>query len=385
MASHWMRELRFTQSPINYGLFAYMKFTYLFVRYVLGYSHVADSTGTSFGTYEKAGSNGVLVNSSFRFTDSTASAFVAGDVNKWILIVDSSNPENCGWYQINNYVDADNIDISFRTGATEYPTAATALTWYIVGETYDMPSVFDSYFRLRTPHADAWDIEFRANDTDDHVEVRVSLDQDWTAAGKVLGPVWGSRIISSAYNPTYYYLEGDSDGSYLHMICLYVGYQDMSSIVKITPWETSPAHSDDELWALMGHTINSGAIDRKPTTSGWGHLYIWRDRVGEQREGGVLEWSSNTGTTYGFTQYAAREANARTGKNDVMYGSHGITDSSNIIGEFEYLGLLNSHQSIRNNLSKMQTVDYEGGTKNRIHVADGIMLPWPGYTPQYTP
>lgn len=383
MASHWMREVSFVDSN---NVFRPLKFMNLFMRYVLGYTYVSETVGSgSFQSTEKNGSDGSFTGSSFRFTDTASSSFVSGDVGKWLLIVDSTNPENCGWYKITNYVDADNVDIDFKTAATEYPTSASSLTWYVLGESYDLPGTADNLSILQTPHTDAWEVELKAIAASTHIEIRISLDGDWTATGKILGPAWGSRTISASYNPTYYYIEGDSDGSYFHLISFYTGYQEMSSMVQITPWETSPAHSADEKWALMGHTINSGVIDRKPTTSGWGHLYLWRDKPSAQFEGEVLEWSSSTGDTYGFTQYAAREINARTGKNDVMNGSHGIVDSGNTVGQFEYIGLLGGHQSIRNNLSKMQTIDYSGGTKNRIHIADGIMLQWPGYTPQYTP
>jgi hypothetical protein len=89
MASHWMREVAFADSN---NMYRPLKFMNLFMRYVLGYSYVSETVGSgSFQSTEKTGSNGSFTGSSFRFTDATASLFVAGDVGKWILIVDSTN------------------------------------------------------------------------------------------------------------------------------------------------------------------------------------------------------------------------------------------------------------------------------------------------------
>ena len=410
MASHWMREVQFTQSPPNGGCPIAMKLMCYFMRYVLGYTNFVEGIGGSgsFATHEKTGAGGSFTGSSFRFTDSSSS-FIAGDTDKWLLVVDTINPENCGWYRISAFVDADNVDIDFKTGATEYPTSASGLSWYVIGETYDVPNTADDYWRLRTPHVDGWEIEIRYDTTSLHKLVaRVSLNQDWTSDGKVLGDTFVTTTIAVAdANNVNWYIEGDDVGDRLHAISLdkIGGTGDarwMCSVARVASWDTSLNHEPEELWVLLGTASTTGSgtnrIQRLYDVNNplyWPNFYIWRNLYGsdygEQKEGSLFEWSSGN-STYGFTGFTTRETNARSGVEDVMDGSHAMVDFirqgtgyDTRLRQFEYIGLVMGHQSVRSNLTSMQTIDYDGGTKNRIHLSGGILLPWPGFTPQHIP
>jgi hypothetical protein len=404
-----MREVKFTQSPPYGGCPIAMKLMCYFMRYILGYTNFAEGIGGtgSFGTHEKTGTVGSLTGSSFRFTDLT-SKFIAGDVNKWLLIVDTVHPENCGWYRISAFVDADNVDIAFKTDPTEYPTAATGLTWYMVGETYDVPDTNQDYFRLRTPHIDGWEIELRYDTSSlTTIVTRMSLDQNWTSGGKILGDTWGTPSITAAEaNYVNWYVEGDDAGDKLNIFSLYAngGSGDarcMCSIGRVIPWDTSLNHAPEELWVLIGPAIYSYGTWNKIVRLWdinypmyWPNFYIWRNLYGSdygaKKDGHLLEWSSG-GYTDGFTAFASRQLNARRGVEDVMEGSHAIADfkrqsaDNTKFRQFEYIGLVLGHQSVRSNLTAMQTINYAGGVKNRIHISGGILLPWPGFTPQHVP
>lgn len=412
MASHWMREVKFTEVSGGSIRDNAAKFIYLFLRYVLGYTHVSESaaSGRSFQTYEKTGTAGSFTGSSFRFTDSTASSFVVGDVNKWILIADMTNPENSGWYQIVAYVDADNVDINFKTGITEYPTLSSGLTWYVMAEDYDIPITNDDYWRLRTPHVDGWEVECRFFDfyvSGDYrvFQVRVSLDQDWTSSGKILGPAagcWGIKT-NTALGSTIQYVEGDTDGSYVHFINLasassFMG--EMCSIVPVTPIEDTPAHAAEEKIALMGAIEGAGAnyngfatvenvITRRnaayaaSTSDGyhWGNLAVWRNSGARQCLGGLIFMSWNS-VQYSFTGLPARQLNSRRGGSDTLLGSPAVIDYQNEHNHYE-ITTVGGHQTVRANLPGMQVID-QSGTKNKIHVSGGILLPWPGFTPTFT-
>jgi hypothetical protein len=329
---------------------------------------------------------------------------VAGDSDKWLLVVDNTHPQNSGWYRIDSYVDVNNVDIDFKTDVTEFPTVATGLTWYLMAEDYAVPVANGDWWKLRTPHAHGWEIEALLNVTTGgpvKLSVRVSLNQDWTTAGKILGSVMGGPYAQYNDLPTNFtwYVEGNDDGSYVNIFCHNVygsGVRNMCSVVPITPWELIPTHSDDEKWALMGPNVATyGSVadnitrQYATTHSYWSSFYLWRDvstqgNPGSQVDGSLLEWS-RSGGNQGFTYEVTREINARRGGNDVMIGSHGIVDWDNIHEEYEMVGRLGGHESIRANLNKMQTINHAGGTKNRVHIGGGILLPWPGYTPQFTP
>ena len=412
MASHWMREVKFTEDKTNGVRDIASKFIYFFLRYVLGYTHVDQnaSDGKSFQTYEKTGTIGSFTGSSFRFTD-LSSSFVAGDVNKWILIVDTTNPENCGWYQIVNFVDVDNVDINFKTAIDEYPTAASGLTWYLIGEDYDVPHTDGDWWRLRTPHTDAWEVELQLSDFYEYgnrrvFQFRVSLDQVWTASGKILGPCTGTCETNTEAYATYsthYYVEGDSDGSYLHFFTLYShgGSQDaraMCSIVPMIPWNDVPSHSAEEKIALMGgrpvsygghsYVDSVNAIsrincvwDENSPLYTWSNLYVWRNAGFQQVKGGTLT-SSKYYPNQSFTGLPTRQLNSRRGGNDTRVGSPAIIDYNNAKNSYE-LGILGGHESIRDTFTGMQVIS-QIGTRDKVHVGGGVLLPWPGFTPTFT-
>lgn len=474
MASHFLREMRFLTTPARNGTAFYAKCLSLWLYQVLGFTNFTedvsgeagnetyDPTDSSYG-YEKTGSNGVLSSSSFNFVDATAGSFVAGDAGKWILIIDASNPENSGWYRISAYVDANTVTIDFRSAASEYPTAASSLTWYLMAEDFETPIVNGSYFRQRTPYVDtsstsanhtftaatqtiarasgsfitdgfvagdsivvagtvsnngtyrvksvsalsmvmesgisdessvastvdttSWEIQVKINTTR-HIEISLSMDQDWTASGKVLAWRHGSHNDNSDANKQYWYAEGSDTGSHLNLWWQNDdGGTGFTSVGKISPYETSPAHPACELWVLGGSTTNAtdGTDHTVPDdvagTNWTGE--VWRNRMMSSRKCHAVSWTYEY-SLVGFVYDSASTVNTRTSKNDIGPGRTMVTDQHNQDNEYELMGELQGTEMIRSNLSEGQTID-DAGTKDKIHIRDGWLVPWPGYTIQFVP
>jgi len=398
MASHWIREARFMQSPGRSGMNFWSKCVCFFLYHVLGYtkppggaSEFENATSGSYDpatSYESNGTSGVFSGSNKNLTETGAFSAAGGEVDKWALVVDASNPENSGFYRILTNPDANTIGIDFRTAASEYPTAATGLSWWILSEDYQTPSTNGDWWRLVTPHADAWEIECKLS-TNNWLEFSVSMDGVWTASGEIIGPAYYNDNNSADANTRYLYLEGDTEGTHLNIWEFNTnGGSSLVTTAQITPWETDPAHSTSELRAIMGPdtavTVSAEQINREGDSTDWGNGKVWRDSDQGQHHVRCLEWSYSDDDE-GFTVWTSREANARKSANDVMTGTHLIMDYLNNSEFYELLGRLEGHESIRGNLNEMQTIDHDGGTKNRVHLQNGVLLPWPGFTVQYTP
>jgi hypothetical protein len=394
MATHWVREVRLQAASPRSGMSFFSKMLCWWMYNVLGYTNFAQSVTS--GTYDPTGSatgtNGALSNANFNLVDSTYGAFAGGDVGKWVLIKDLTNPINSGWYKIIAYVDVNTVTIDFRTGATEYPTTASSLSWWMIPEDGSVPDTLGDYWRLRTPHADGWEIEVLL-EANCYLRIRMSLNADWTATGKILQlPTpeykrFGHNVTSYANN-TYFYVEGTTEGTRLNF--WFFTNQSPSnncaiSVAKLVPYETAPAHSASELWVLagLGNAPTLGQVFTRGGNAGYWHGFVWRDGRGRAYSCYPLEWGYSD-ATQGFTQWASNEANARTGKNDLKPGTQFIVDRDNSDNLYEVLGTYPAFEECRNNFSAMQTID-DAGTKDKLMAHDGFVIPWTGTTPQFLP
>lgn len=395
MATHWIREIRLTASSARRGSAFWSKMLCWWLYNVLGYTNFSESIGGGGGSYNPAvaatGTNGALSNANFNLVDSTYASFAPGDVGKWVLIKDLTNPSNSGWYKILAYVDANTVTIDFRSGATEYPTTASGLSWWMLAEDANTPITNDDYWRLRTPHADGWEIEYFlvANFA---IRVRMSLNADWTATGKILerpgdgatGYKYDGQYNLASGNDVFWYAEGTTEGTRYNSWMYSTGnpaYVSAVSVAKLVPYETTPAHSTAELWVLVGPGGQPGGeyLTRGiNATSDWTG-FIWREDDYSVNRCYVLEWYADG--TY-FSKMT--ENNARTGKIDLKPGVQFIIDYANIQDKYEVLGTLPVFEECRDNLSKMQTID-DAGTKDKVQLHAGFAAPWPGVTPQFSP
>jgi len=381
-----MREVKLLGAS-NRGVPQLIKMQYLFLKECCGYTFVSQQNTTGdFTTTEKTGTNGAFAGTDFVFTDATAASFVVGDVGKWILIVDATNPVNNGWYKITGYTDASNITIDFRSGGTEYPTAASGLTWFIMDETYQITSTVGDYVRCNTPHADGWDLELKyvTGGSSSKINYRLSMNADWTATGKILGPAW-FNLEGGGTNDMYNYIFADTGGTYVMFYQFHTsaGGNCGAGVAKIDP-EYETGHPAVERWSLMGPNSISGSTSSTYFSrhyDNWAYNRVWREHSNAERRSYHLdpsEWDYN----YTFTGRAANEINVRTGKNDIRPGTILQVDTDNGADEYEIPGSLTGHYSIRNNVGVRTTIT-NVSAKDMIHLYDGTAIDWPGLTPQF--
>jgi len=351
-----------------------------------GYTFVSQQNSTGdFTTTEKTGVNGSFSGASFVFTDGTAASFVVGDVGKWLLVVDATNPKNNGWYKITGYTDASDVTIDFRSGAAEFPTAQAGLTWFVMAEGYQVTSTVNDYVRAQTSHADSWQVEFKyvSGGANSKIDMRVSVNADWTATGKILSTS-EFNLQGAGANDTYNYMVAESTGTF------FMGFQFTTAagncgagVAQVSPaFETG--HAVTERWSLFGPASITGNTATQYLTrhwANWGYNRVWRDYLLANRTAQVMELTHNT-NDLGFCDNSTNEVNVRTTKNDVLAGSVIIVDADNTSDAYEIPGMVSGSYMIRDTLATRGTVD-NAGTKDLIHLFDGIAIDWPSLTPQY--
>jgi hypothetical protein len=411
MSFTWTREMQHHTTEGQNGYPLWIKMVVMQLYHLCGYTNFSHSSGAGWDptTFTKSGTNGSFTGSSKRFTDSTASSFVAADQDAYLLIKDTTNPENCGWYKIASYVDADNIDIDYRSGATEYPTSASGLSWWIVAKGGSHPSGSGNYCRIRSPKG--WEIEFKNFWWIDqyqrsNTDIRVSMNADWTGTGKIIGP-WrvgqGAGYVDAPEN-FMRFLIADTAGDTLLMWWKLdsVGGQYGLIIAPFTPYESTPARTAIEKYILAGTGYNEGASETyinylnwrgdTPNQLGYG-LFHWNAQgggFGNMRKAYRVQYSYST-QSQGFATEDSRPLNARTGKWDILLGVMMWTDFNDSYGEHAPLGPIGAvNESLFTvpgwnvGIAQREVVDYGGSDCDCYHIGNSIGVPWPkDITPQY--
>jgi hypothetical protein len=212
----------------------------------------------------------------------------------------------------------------------------------------------------------------------------------------VIGPVYlGFLAHSGNFAPTpsedyYFYIVSDTAGTSLtiwHNEISYGGNQ-LISIGSFTQAESE--HSSDSLLCLMGRknwnpgglTISRNwvTIVRNYDDNTPGHGFVWLDEKQLVRDVYVMENAYNAYST-GFSKKGG-EINHRTVKNDILFGDMYLQDVANTNNEYEYLGFVSNRWVIRNNILNRTALDVYG-VMDMYHINDGIVVPWPGVTPQF--
>jgi hypothetical protein len=278
----------------------------------------------SYWSFLKSGTNGEfnLTGSDEDFRDSVAGVFAASDVGKWLVI--AGNNRNAGVYKITGYTSSSTVTVDFRSAATEYPTAQTGLSWWMIDETGSTPIGEGDYFRLKTPHAHGWEVEIAYYAV---IEVPAYTAHPRTSMRVARNGIWGDNDSSKVWwgvnnsRNGYYYGMFDTAGEMLaymvHQITtnLYNG----SMVCNITPYETG--HSTEELVAVMGSVIStwshsdSGTFNHNigggTTNYGYaGHGYIWRGWSNAERDVLMME-ATYAGSANGLEKWTSREKNRR--------------------------------------------------------------------------
>lgn len=397
MANHHLREVRFQTTPDRAGISFWSKCLCWWMYHVLGYTNFAESV--SANSYDPTDNTGVTTGTSASFNatgtdknlvETGAFSGAGADVGKWVLVVpDVGEEENGGWYRITANPDANTVTLDFRSGAAEYPTqhVVTDMTWFMMAEDNNTPTTTADEWQLRTPHMDGWEIKCILS-ASRNLTVEMSLDT-FTVGVKTLS----TKIIGQSGNVDadhiYYYAEGEDSGAHLNFWHFTTdgGGNGGCLVGKLTPFETSPAHSDDELWTFIGHDSvpaeHGEYLDRGISAGAkmWG--LVWRDDLRASIVTYIVEWSS-VAANVGFVESTLNTINQRTGKNDIKANLTMMADVDNNNDRYEFVGSFGSMFECRENLVKMQTMD-DVATKDKVHLRSGFCLPWPGYTPQFAP
>jgi len=175
---------------------AQQKATCLFLRDCCGWTNFAQNIISS-GSFNNVAGDGVeYVGTDGRFdgtdwvlTADSSTPFSPTDVTKLILINAPDSSVTCGVYTIKEYISSSQVKIDYRADPTsEFPPSnlgGTAITYKVWAYNYQSPASNGDYWRLESPDASNWAIEWRYYNADE-AWIRVAVDGSW-AGSKILG------------------------------------------------------------------------------------------------------------------------------------------------------------------------------------------------------
>jgi len=356
-------------------------------------------TGFSFTTLSKQGANGTLnpTGTDKDLEDTTAASFVVGDVGKSVVIQDTVNPRNSGIYLIAAYISATKVTLNFQSAAAEYPTQnlGANLNWGFLSTLLtpirgdkDTPTPF-GYIRLRSPHANAWEIEiqYHTQGTDQRLTIRVAPDGNWS----------GSKILSSVHigsddsKTLVGYCAADDGGEFINFFFHNSSDSVWGGFYAGNMQFTEPGRTGDETVVLMGNQVATGFPWR--TTSTYGREYsdtskittgtIWDEMWEKLMTVSMVDLSSYL-TSNSLNAWTSRQINQRTGNWDFVESQPVLLDVDNALtpDAFEILGVLPGFLLCSQQATDKTAYD-DDATRDRFHVMDGHAIEWPGVTEQH--
>ena len=410
MAKRWLRGVSIntpgtTQNGVDHT--PSLMLIYHFLVKLCGFTHLDEvvtggPTRTFQSGHEATASDGVLVATDLTFK-SASNPWVVGDVGKFIVVLDATNPENCGIYEIVTYVSPGVVAVNFYVVAGTFPTAATGLTWWMfdTNNASYTPTAFGDYFVLRSPHATyPFEMKFESlNVTNNYIGAVIEVSPNsgawtagathaWASGARVLyyytGTGTSQWMFLDRYNTephSRWYMTADTDGSFVFMWTDRgaAGTSVMASMIALAdPLETTPPRSANERLIIGGYVGSAGSntVDRGDDNGGLGLAVAWED-YGNQRRYLRLMALIQEGTS---TDYFSRNigVNARTGERDalpLMYSMEpeGVTD----------LNRFSPHSKIPITNIAMGTAVAVGilssfDSDDWYHVKNGIVIPWNG-------
>ena len=395
MSTQWLREINTTATGSSTGMPFALKCLALFLQKCLGYLNFSETTSSgSYISTEKTGTGGSINISGAdkNFRDDTASAFVAGDVGKWIVIKELTNPENAGIYKITANPDADTVTIDFRSGAAEYPTQNLGdnLSWWVLADNYDVPVTDLDECVLQTPHVNGWWIKigYQRPASYQRALIRVSGDSGFTTAN--LLTTYSSALDSAAL---WFYCAADTEGEFIN----FVFHNDTSNyhngmlISNVDLVEPNSGRVASEKVALMGNWWNDPSNSSINTYYRWNTWYrtiawgsMWDLEDDRRLDVKMIDLSYYLSTD-SLCSWTSRQINQRTGKwefqKQMIFSDVDFTLIDDR-GLFEHVGHLQGFYMCSNQIAVRTAVD-DVSTKDRFHFYQGHALPWPGYTPQH--
>lgn len=412
MANRWLRGVKpyygqgdSSNSYIN-EVVEHSLFVYYFLRRMLGFTLIQEyvnsvynpSAGQKSFEYHhntRTGTDGVFSGSDLNFT-SASNPFVAGDVNKFICVVDGTNDVNCGIYQIKTYNSAGSVAIDFLVPVGTYPTAATGLTWYVIDGSTLAPTSANDWAVLQSPH-DTYPFQVKIRLVDSSVTTPIGTGMKYSPEGSAWDTSahnWttGKAVITQEYkvvrgNYTYQhgkvYAYGNTDGSFFAFfpwINNATGYKHFHCASILTPFETSPTRTARERFGVFGTkllSVDSGNADR-----GIANDY-------SMGQGQVFSELGFTTVNANWMDY--RDGNSQSFLRRSMSTNHRSSKREGlpiwILGDPANANFLSAPWGYMNSsyisIGTVQSISEMTGfdSNNRIHFRDDIVLPWPGVTP----
>lgn len=292
---------------------------YHFLTKLLGFTHIDEqvtggTTRTFQDGYEATNTDGTLSGAALTFT-TVSTPFVIGDIGKFLCILDATNPENCGIYEITGYNATNQVLINFYVPGGTFPTAQGGLTWWMfdTNNASYTPVTYGDYFVVRSPHS-TYPFEVYAESellgtVFGGAKLEVSpnsgawdaVGHAWQAAGtpsvsRVLAYPGGGnnqwmffdRYHSDAPHSRWY-ICGDTDGSFVLMINdkNATGVVTATMIALVDPLEATPARSANERLIIGGYVPGLAAqnteVDRGDDLGGIGFAQTWEDYGNQYR------------------------------------------------------------------------------------------------------
>ena len=379
--------------PKDFNLFCYYFFKYI-LKYTVIDSGVQAGSTWNWEAHEHTAADGVVTNTDYTFS-SAAALFAAGDVGKFLVLVDETNEKNCGIYEVNSYVSPSQVTLNWYTNAGNYPIASTGITWYLIdGDTAGDPRQ-DDFFVIEVAHATSpYTAKFRwlgygggaYNGGGLGVEVAPHLSawdtgtNDWltTALGRLRERKLTRGYVTSGHGRTFAY--GHTDGSFWMLWDHHVNgsnTKEGAGVCILNPLEGSPTPEVNELVFCFGSGLssnNSSAWGRQVTDGiqemGWGS--VWSASRGQWDDCWFMAWylggdifRTNVGV------------NARTGKRDAL-PIWILRDPQNSDDNFAPWGEIPPGHMVAATVNIIgEHVDFD--SSNYLHLRDDVVIPWPGW------
>jgi len=288
-----------------------------------------------------------------------------------------------GIYKISTYVDATTVTIDLRSGATEYPTQRVSpdddIVWHVLAEDYQLPNRDTQWFRLTTPHAYGWAVEIQRNTGSTYVGATARVAVDGSFAGsKIIGPVY---FGANSTDEVWFYASISPE----KIIFPFHNVTDSNwggfIVSHLEALESSEKANESKI-ALMGDANSDYNQWGNNWTFGWSiddvnGGYTWN--YGQSMRCSACDLSYRN-STESLRRQSGRGMNKRTGKYDLVRALF-IQDRNNDSGYYERLGALLGFY-VSPAIAEKTAID-NVWTKNKFHITSGLVMDWPGYTPQH--
>lgn len=398
MAFRWLRGVK-PNTGTNQGTdtSAYALLVFYYLRYVMGYAFIEEVVnGSPTRSYNNAhdatASDGAFAGSTLTFT-SGSNPFAAGSVGKFLVLLDSTNPENCGIYPITVFNGAGSVDIDFYS--TAFPTLASGITWYLLDDgsqgSVKVPILVGDYAVLRSTHATyPWEIKLTHRDGNQPgnvagAQLEVAPESGawntgshtWNAGAAVLTERhWQCKYFVDIHSRIY--AVADTEGSFLFAFTDMLGRvtKVATQISLITPNETRGAR---ERLTISGKYIDSNSQSNatgKLNSYDLGYCSVWSEKGGPKE---VLAWWQGWGLEDGSGDYFLKNlgVNARTGERDsfpIWLTIDPIVSADYLFGPLGEIPPANMRLATANIVGEYLTFDSD----QWMHWKQGLVVPWNG-------